>query len=168
MDDFIYKKKWFAASSPVNPKAASISIGTGDDGVVTATYGAVGTGGNNYSLEVVAGTGTNVNLSAVLSGTKITVTLGTDGAGVLDTAKNTAALIAAAIDSISGFNAVASGTGETVFGDAIAEDDFSGGVYGTPCPEKNTMVFVTPYYYLCTVAGNKDDVEWKRFTPAAY
>ncbi|MDD4298890.1 MAG: hypothetical protein PHS98_04620 [Bacilli bacterium] len=44
----------------------------------------------------------------------------------------------------------------------------SGGQYGTPCPIKDTMVYITPYYYWCEVAGNKDDVAWKRFTPASY
>jgi hypothetical protein len=168
MDNFIYKKKWFDEALPANKAKASISIGTGDDGVVEVVCDEYGDVGNNYSLEVVAGTGNDVALSAVLADTKITVTLGTDGAGVLDTAKNTATLVAGAIDDLEGFVATASGTGETVFGEAIAEDNFAGGQWGTPCPEVNSLLFITPYYYLCTNSGNRDDVEWKRFTPAAY
>lgn len=167
--EWYLKEKWFSGDTPANPKSATIAIGSGDDGVVTVTYGGgVGTGGNDYSLEVVEGSGLDVDLTAELSGAKITVTLGTDGAGDLDATKNTATLIVGVIDAISGFSAVASGTGATALAVAIAEDNFSGGQYGTPCMEVNTLVYVSPYYYLCTTAGNKDDVAWKRFTPATY
>jgi len=166
--EWILETKWFPEANPVNPKYSSISIGSGDNGVVTVSYGITGTSGNDYSLEVVAGSGLNIAMTATITDKKITITLGTDGAGALSATKNTATLIATAVDALNGFNAVASGTGVTAITGAIANANFSGGQYGTPCPEQNVLVYATPYYYLCTIAGNKDDVEWKRFTPSTY
>jgi len=106
--------------------AASITIGSGTNGVVTITVVEPGSDGNSYTVEVVAGSGLNIPLSAALVGTALTVTLGTDGAGVLDATKNTATLVAAVIDAISEFTAVASGSGVTVI-PVTASTSFVGG-----------------------------------------
>jgi hypothetical protein len=89
--------KWFSASNPVNKKKASVTIGSGDNGIVTVECDTYGTSGNAFSVDVIVGTGNDVNLSAVLSESKITVTLGTGATGAVDNAKNTATLIASAI-----------------------------------------------------------------------
>jgi len=166
--DFIYKTKWFAESAPVNKKKATIALGAGDNGVVTVSYDEYGVGGNSYSIEVVAGEGNDVALASELSGTKITVTLGTGVAGALDDAKNTATLIATSITALDGFTATASGTGATAFAEAIAEDSFEGGQWATPCKERYSLVSDDTYNYLCTQEGNETDTVWKRFTLADY
>lgn len=167
-EEWVLKTKWFSEATPKNPKYASITIGSGDNGVVTVTFGTIGTLGNSYSLEVVGGSGVNVAMSVTVANTKITITLGTDGAGALDATKNTATLIATAIDALDGFSAVASGTGATAIAAAIAEADFTGGQYGTPCVEKFTIIQDETYYYKCVQEGNETDVAWERFTPATY
>lgn len=108
--------------------AASADIGSGDDGTVTTTVDAVGDAGNDYTIEVVVGTGENVALSAAIDGTEITVTLGTDGTGAADNAKNTAALVAAAISILDGVTAAASGEGDAALTTAEGPTSFLGGV----------------------------------------
>jgi len=166
--EWVAKTKWFSEETPLNKAKASIAIGSGDNGVVTTTYDNYGETGNDYSLEVVVGSGNNIAMSAELTGTKITVTLGTGVAGAVDDTKNTATLIAAEITALDGFTATASGTGATAFTTAITEDVLSGGQWGTPCAEVNSIIVGTSYYYICTTAGNKDTVVWKRFTLSTY
>lgn len=112
--------------------AASAAIGTGTDGVVTTTVVTAGAAGNAYDIVVVAGEGNDVTLAAALADSTITVTLGTDGAGALDNAKNTATLIAGVIDALPAFTSVASGTGATAFTAAISSTDFAGGIDAVP------------------------------------
>lgn len=94
--------------------AASAIIGAGENGVVTITAANDGIGGNSYTVQAVQATDPDINLSAVLVGLALTVTLGTDGAGAPDITKNTATLVAGAIDTLEQFTAVASGTGATI------------------------------------------------------
>lgn len=111
------RANWFGLPHPINAKGGSTTIGTGVDGTVTITSDAVGTvEGNAYTAAVVAGSGNDVAMTATLTGTNILVTLGTDGGGALDAAKNTAILIGAAIDALTGIIAGHSGTGATAVG----------------------------------------------------
>lgn len=106
---------------------AGASIGTGTDGVVDILVDAVGVAGNAYSIEVVLSEEADADMTATLSGKKITVTLGTDGDGLIDANKNIATLVAAAIDDLGGFTAIASGGGSAPL--AIeAEKPFMGGI----------------------------------------
>lgn len=107
--------------------AATATIGAGANGVVSIAVEAAGEAGNDYSVEVVSGAPSlNVAMEADLVGDVLTVTLGTDGTGALAPAKNTALLVAAAIDALDEFSATASGTGATVM-PVTAEKDFTGG-----------------------------------------
>jgi hypothetical protein len=125
--DAYHDTRLHATDWPANVSATA-AIGAGANGVVTTTVDAPGTEGNDWTIEVVAGVGLNVAMTAALVGTDITVTLGTDGAGAADATKNTAVLVAAAIAALSGVAAVASGTGATVI-PVTAETPFTGGSY---------------------------------------
>lgn len=106
---------------------ATAAIGAGANGTVTVTADEdnAGVTGNDYSIEVVVPAGTE-SLDVSLSGTDITVTLDAT-AGVPNPAANTATLIAAAIDALTGFSAVASGTGADSIGAAEGPTAFLGG-----------------------------------------
>lgn len=106
--------------------SATGAVGAGAHGVVTVTVVAAGPAGNLYTMETVNGVGNDVPLSADLAGTVLTVTLATDSGGSPDDTANTATLVAAAIDALDEFSAVASGNGSTV----VPEDTstFTGGV----------------------------------------
>ena len=110
--------------------AASVAIGDGTNGTVTVSAGVVGTAGNAFDIEVVQSTAIDAPMTAILSGAnarpRIVVTLGADGEGDPDDAKNTATLVAAAITALTGFTATASGTGEDVL-TAEAVKAFTGG-----------------------------------------
>lgn len=107
--------------------AATGSIGSGANGVVTTTVDATGWAGNAYTIRVVLGVGLNQALAAAVSTKAITVTLATDGAGAPDDTANTATLIAAAVDALAGVSAAASGSGATPISAAISAVTFSGG-----------------------------------------
>lgn len=94
----------------------STTIGSGANGTVTVTADVAGR--ITYFITVVLGVGISVAMTAVAataSGgwTTITVTLGTDIAGALDATKNTATLVAAAVNALANVGATASGTGAT-------------------------------------------------------
>lgn len=114
------------ASKRTTARAATATIGSGANGVVTATATTAGAAANTNTIRAVAGVGNNVALSAAVSNGVITVTLGTDGGGVLDDTKNTATLVAAAVDGVTGYDATASGSGATVVPVTSAQS-FSGG-----------------------------------------
>ena len=63
-------------TDPETPQSAS--IGSGEDGTVTIETIDTGLQMNDYTVEVVEGTGDDQQLAASLLGTQITVTLGTD------------------------------------------------------------------------------------------
>jgi hypothetical protein len=115
----VMKVAKYTAPEYVAPQKASISIGEGDNGVVTITSDLAWAKGNEFTLTVVAGDGT---LSATLDGSDITVTLADTG--------STAELVAGAINAIEGkmFTAEFSGTGATKITDALAKTNFAGGV----------------------------------------
>ena len=95
------------------------TIGSGTDGVVTV----VDATKTALSIEVAAGTGADAALAATYSDGTITVTLGTNAESAADNAKNTATLVAGAINAIADktWTATASGTGATAFTIAIAD-----------------------------------------------
>lgn len=161
-----YDDKWFSGSTPVNAVKASQTIGSGDNGTVTVEYDFVGTDGNDYTIEVVEGSEADVDLSAVLTDTAIVVTLGTDSESALDATKNTATLVAAAIDALTDISAEASGTGATALAAAEAEQDFAGGKLATksatPCFWFNSAGTVV---YFCEKPVSRfDESGWKSGT----
>jgi hypothetical protein len=123
--------------------SATATIGSGADGVVTVSAIPAGIAGNGYTIEVVVGIGENAPLTALLSGTELSVILGTNGAGTLDNTKNTATLVAGVITALAEFNAVASGTGATPITLAEVEKSFTGGLAGGDVSSvKNTATLV--------------------------
>jgi len=70
-------------------------------------------------------------MTATLTDTSIIVELGTGGGGALDAVKNTAILVAGAIDALAGVSSIHSGTGATALAAAEAEQDLTGGQYAT-------------------------------------
>ena len=94
--------------------AATATIGSGTDGVVTITSDTAGRADEDINIKV--NVAVDDTLAAVLSGNNITVSLANS-----TTSKNTATLVAGVIDALSGVSATASGTGATLF--AIAALD---------------------------------------------
>lgn len=108
---------------------ATATIGSGANGEVTITADNDLTGktGNNATVEVTVPSSGTSGLSVSVTGdTAITVQLAVNS-GVLDPAQNTATLVASAIDSLSDFSAVASGTGADSLSSAEGPTQFSGG-----------------------------------------
>ena len=94
---------------------------------VTGVAGAAGAAGNSKRIVLVTGAPTiNVSLAASYTSPTITVTLGTDGAGVLDDTKNTGTLVAAAIDALADFTCTTSGTGAGIVA-PVAVQSLAGG-----------------------------------------
>jgi len=158
--------KYFSETVPQNAASATATIGSGADGTVTITVDSVGTEGNNYTVEVVAGSGNNVPMSATLNGTDIVVTLGTDGVGALDATKNTATLVATAVNALTGVSAVASGTGATALAGAEAKKNFAGGQYGTPA-YKTGLVYIdstNDVVYISIAPNGTTQANWRKFT----
>lgn len=143
----ILHSAWFHGA-PQNAKKANVKF---EDGVVNKEivieYDLVGTEGNDYSVEIVAGVGNSIDLSAVLSGTKITITLATTAAGALDATKNTAKLIVAEINKIENFTATMNGTGALAYAAAITESDLTGGQYATPCNASSAVIVIDNTIY---------------------
>ena len=160
--------KWFGTDFPTNAEYASVQIGAGVDGVITVTADTLGTEENAYSLEVVEGSGLNVAMSATITDGAIVVVLGTDALGALDNTKNTAVLIAAAIDALSGVSAESSGTGATAFEALIAKKAFTGGSYATVTHEPAYMIDAnTNAIYMAEESvGRFDTDKWKTGTIA--
>lgn len=157
-------RKWFSGT-PQNAVKSSATIGSGTDGTVTVEYDFVGTDGNDYTITVAEGSGNDVELSAVLSGTDITVTLGTDGTGALDATKNTATLVAAAVGAIENITATASGTGATALAAAEAEQAFTGGQFSTECGTPS-FIEISGVWYICDEpVGRFDESGWTSATP---
>lgn len=106
---------------------ATVAIGGGADGTVTVTADGdlAGSDGNSYTIIVQTPAGTSP-LSASIASSQVVVNLAVI-AGVPDNAANTATLVAAAIDALTNFSAVASGTGADPLTVAEGPTQFSGG-----------------------------------------
>lgn len=112
--------------------AATGTLESSGAGTVTVTADTAGEDGNDYAIIVVQGTST---LSASISGKLITVTLDAD------TGDNTVALVAAAIDALSGVSATSSGTGNVTTTDNPDKVFFTG---GRSASEKEMLRFDLP------------------------
>ena len=160
-------QKWFSDTTPKNYKDASITIGAGDNGVITVT--AINDITDDKTIEVVVGSGNNVAMSADYTDGELVVTLGTGAAGAVADAKNTATLIAAAIDALAGFTATASGTGATAITEAVTEKAFTTGQLGTPCTEIGVGFVSSGTYYVNTKADYTTYNDgWRTFTLTDY
>lgn len=150
--------KWFDEATPINYVAhASTTIGTGTNGTVTVTHNDQIT---SDKIEVKVATSASAALAAAYASGKITVTLGTDASSAADATKNTATLITAAINGITGkkWTAVASGTGASAISTAVTAKDFTNGHDATPCLVPGTVLQGTNTYYVF-LGGS-----WKSFS----
>lgn len=163
------RKKWFSEDIPKNAKPSSITIGEGDNGVVTITTDQFGEESNEFTLQVVEGDGISIDMHASLVNKDLVITLGTDGDSALDATKNTAELIADEVNALAGISAGFSGTGEGVISAAVAKDNFGGGQYGTISPEPVIVISnfnedTSEYDYYTTLAPNgKYENNWRKF-----
>lgn len=124
-----------------NSTAAGSTLGSGENGVITITADTAGAAGNDYTIAVVAGS-VSGDMSAALVAKDITVTLGMTSETEPDPAKNTAVLIAAAINELAGVGATASGTGATPISAAVTKKSFTGGADIALSEVKNTAKLV--------------------------
>lgn len=115
---------------------ASHTIGSGADGQVTLEVDSAGADGNNWGIEIVDTQSANQDLAVDVDGRDIILTLGTGAGSDLDDTKNTATLVAAALnDKLGGLvTSTASGDGSSPIiaqsgsdDDSVAEASFSGG-----------------------------------------
>lgn len=164
------QNKWFAETIPTNATKAKATIGSGDNGTVTITCDSVGTEGNNYEVAIVISEEANAAMSAEIVSNVITITLGTgSSAGVVDSAKNTATLIATAISALESFTAVKSGTGASLISTATTENvAFENGSYGTVCPIGDVWLHISNVYYYCTAPNDKYSANWRTVTFTEY
>lgn len=117
----------------VDDTNASAQIGSGATGTVTITRDEAGRAGDEYIVKIIIPESEEAtDLIVELVEKTITIALAVDATGTPDNTKNTALLIAAAIndeeDGIEGFTAEASGDGSGVFTTATEDPvQFSGG-----------------------------------------
>lgn len=122
--DYIFIQRDLGASGV----QAAVTIGNGDNGIVTVSVDEVGSDGNQYTLTVEDPGTTSASLSATISDTDITLSLATDSGGDLDATANTATLIATELDGLTGVSSQASGDGSGVIGaNDLATYSFRGG-----------------------------------------
>ena len=148
------------AAAPTNAKAAAQTIGDGPDGKVTVTAAVKGAAGNDLAIIVSDAGADGCEMTASIAAGVITVTLGKTGA-ILGPTKNTATLVAAAIDLLAEVTAVASGTGIGPLVAAEAKKDFTGGQDGTVGYE-GEIVMDASRIYLCTADNTINDANWIR------
>jgi len=147
-------------TAPTNAKAAAQTIGAGQNGEVTVTAAVKGTAGNDLDIIVSDAGADDCAMTADIAAGVITVTLGKTAAA-LDPTKNTANLVAAAINLLTEVTAAASGTGNDSLVAAEATKDFVGGQDGTPGYE-GEIVMDASRIYLCTADNTINDANWIR------
>lgn len=114
--DNLYSKRTTA-------KAATKALNAVSNATLTVTAATAGFAGNDLQVALVTGAPTiNVTLAAAKAGNLITVTLGTDGSGVLDDTKNTGTLVAAVIDALAEVACTTSGTGAGIVAPVAAQN----------------------------------------------
>lgn len=159
--------KWFSDATPKNYKDASTTIGSGTDGVITVK--ALEDITATKTIEAVLGSGNNVAMSVAYAEGALVVTLGTNGSGTADATKNTAILIATAIDNLAEFTATYSGTGATAVASAVTQKAFTAGQLGTPCMIDGVALLSSGTYYVCIAAdATTKNTNWRSFTLTAY
>jgi len=146
--------------TPKNAKAASQTIGAGQDGEVTVTAAVKGVAGNDLDIIVSNAGADDCAMTADIAAGVITVTLGKTAAA-LEPTKNTATLVAAAINLLTEVTAAASGTGDDSLVAAEASQDFVGGQDGTEGYE-GEIVMDASRIYLCTADNTINDANWIR------
>ena len=168
----ISERYYVNVSSPYEPKNytdSSTTIGSGADGTITVT--ALGDITTTKKIETVLAEVAEAEMSVAYVDNTITVTLGTDDTVspiTADDTKNTAILIAAEIDALELFTAVASGEGTGVI-PVVTEKTFTAGNLGTPCGEAGICFQGASYYYVNIAPDNStNNTNWRRFTLAAY
>jgi hypothetical protein len=114
--------------------AASATLGTGENGSVVITVDAAGAAGNDFTVAAALAGTADQALSAAINAGVIEVTLATDSEGASNDVANTATLVAAAVDALSGVSATASGTGADVVAEQ-ATTSFTGGVTASTAAE---------------------------------
>ena len=172
--EWYLKEKWFSDSSPKNPKKAT-AILTFTDAVVVGETVTIG----NEIYEFVADEEnvTEGNIPVVVGSTltadnaveKLTDTINANSAIVtatFDKTKDTCTIYYKKIGTEGNVIEIAANCTNANFGAGVTK--LSGGQFGTPCPEVNTLIKDSDCYYLCTKEGNKSNVEWKRFTLASF
>jgi len=87
-------------------KATATTNLSGDNNDLIFTAKTAGADGNDISIEYVLATGNDAALDCSVTGTAITVTLGTDGSGLLDATKNTASLVKTKIEATTAADAL--------------------------------------------------------------
>jgi len=113
------------ATLPGTPATCAWTVVAGH--VITTVC--VADGGNDYTIESALNAEASQDLAVALVGDVITVTLATGVGGLSDDAKNTATLVAAAIDGLAEFtSSVTTGDGSGVVPETTAAVAFSGGV----------------------------------------
>lgn len=162
-----------------NSALVTATFDTDDDDVVRISAIVKGTAGNSIA---VAETCTNATFGAevtTLAGGLDTIT-NTNAVTALTSAINANETLVTATDNKDGtmtleYNTVGTAGNDVVIGETLvngawasAATKLSGGQYGTPCQEDNTLVYVSPHYYKCVTPGNRDDVAWEKFTPETY
>lgn len=170
--EWYLKSKWFDDAAPSNPKPATATLTF--TGVVVAAE-TVTIGDEVYEFVANAENVTEGNVPVVSTLTA------DDAVEKLAGAINTNSEIVTATfdkeDDVCVISYKKVGTeGNTVeiettcnnatFGVDVTK--LSGGQFGVPCPEVNTLLKDDNYYYLCTKEGNESNVEWKRFTLASF
>lgn len=159
--------KWFSDATPKNYKDASTTIGEGDNGVITVT--ALNDITTSKKIKAVVATGNSKPLKAAYTSGVLTITLATDASGDADDTKNTAKLIAEAVDSLAEFKAIYSGTGATAISTAITEKTFTAGQLGTPCMIGGVALESNGTYYVCIAPDSSTkNANWRSFTLTAY
>lgn len=176
--ELYFQKKWFSEVSPVNPKAATatltitdtvsngetITIGT--DVFEFRTTGSAGAGKIKVNISGAGDTASDKAAAKLVAAINANSTLVESEASKDDNEKDIVVVTYKNVGTKGNSVAVAETMTNGSWGTDVTK--LSGGQYGTPCPVVDTIVYTSPYYYWCDVAGNKDDVSWKRFTPASY
>lgn len=117
--DNLQAKRVAAQAAAVVPNAVA-------NATLTVTAATAGWAGNAISVKAVVAGAPDTALSAAISANVITITLGTDGAGLADATKNTGTLVAAAVDALSEVTCSTSGTGAGVVA-AFSQQPLVGG-----------------------------------------
>lgn len=167
--EWYLKTKWFSAASPVNPKKATGTLtftGVVADGE-TVTIGSeiyeFKTSGNAGVGKIKVDVSGGVTASDAVTALVAAITANSAIVDAVDGAGDT---VVVTYKTVGTDGNVAST--ETCVNASWGNTTLTGGQYGTSCSEVNTIVADGTYYYLCTQAGNKDNVVWKRFQLADF
>jgi hypothetical protein len=176
--EFYLQPKWFDEATPTNPKKASATLTISDDvsngETITIgtdvfefrTAGSAGTGNIKVDISGAGDTASDKAAAKLVAAINANSTL-VDAVASKDDDKNDIVVVTYKTVGTEGNSvAVAETMTDGSWGTGVTK--LSGGQWGTPCPVVDTIVHVDSYYYWCDIAGNKDDVSWKIFTPASY